>query len=367
MTYRPPKLEYIPRKTERWEMHLSFTVVPLPFDQVMPLAAGVARVRDGPMAADFGAIRPPMLWMEETQEAVGAKATCADDHYDAPVFPGILVWQAAEAPEMTVIEHPVDAVARADFTEDLARLIDNVEVIRFDSIFETQTRQYHGMTIRFGPNVRRRVGVSSGWHAEGVVWEDEGAPRDFEDPARYERRPKGRFDRTYVADCFAALGGDPETTLFGRRFSKSVHVWPLPYLSPDSAALECTAFDQSADAARRAGVTQHMPEPEESFAEDATLKRNLVRWGHTIDEARWKAYQSSLRAKTAKGREAAQWRVVDVLEQVHRELAEAGCHGRVARSVTYNPGLVSIMKHLGADTEAHARFRALHKKPGWFT
>jgi hypothetical protein len=63
------------------------------------------------------------------------------------LFNGTLVFSPAEAPEMTVIEHPLDEVAPEDFPISLTKVLPGVALVTFWSTLETTVRQEHGYKV----------------------------------------------------------------------------------------------------------------------------------------------------------------------------------------------------------------------------
>jgi hypothetical protein len=363
MKFRRPAMTYIPKSMEGWEQHLSLTIVPAPFETIAPIAAGIVKVRENAIGATQGERMPPMMWLSEMQRREKSGEKGPNDPPGFPQFNGTLIWSPIEAPDVTVIEHPLDCVSGSGFPEDLARVVPDMKLTTFDSIMETARRQDHGLRIQKGRTTLRRVIATIGYDAHRWEWKEEGKPEIFENCALYKAsKINARLNRSIITDYIKELGIDTEKSLFGRAFRDSLHLWPLPYAEPSASRFYCNEYDDEATKARSCGVRSNLSEelPEmfsdENFAETAGSIADLRRWESMINEARWKAGQSAERAKTDAGRLRAQLRVVEVVKQIQDEAYAAGLVSIVVRSVSKTGGLGAVMKELGKDTEAYTAF-----------
>ncbi len=353
-------MTYQPRTLEGWESEIAFTVAEAPFDQVAPVAAGVIRARQGPSGEIVGERRPPMMALAEMQAAATAGQA---DPPGIPVFQGVLIFSPAEAPHLTVIEHPLDFVGPAGLPEDLAKVLDTTRLYTFDSSLETANRQHHGLSLRQGERVLRRATLSRGYESRIWDWEETGDPLAIEDPARLaKKRIWERLDRALIFDYAERLGLDPAKSLFGRTFAQSVYYHPLAF---DEPAAEDFLTDTKPYDAFAAGVrsTIGLDIPDKDFAERASLTAAFLRWERAIDKARCKAWESESRARTPAGRERAQWRLVNALREVTEDMQ--GYDLDFTGINWYFSTLDEPMRQLGRDTEAYRVFRGLCRKPFW--
>ena len=348
---------------EGWEKHLSLTIVPAPFETIAPIAAGIVKVRENAIGATQGERMPPMMWLSEMQrrEKTGEKEP--SDPPGFPQFNGTLIWSPIEAPDFTVIEHPVDNVCGTGFPEDLARVLPEMTLTTFDSIMETAKRQDHSLTIRKGKTIHRSVTATIGFDQNRWEWKEEGPPESFENCALYKATHiNARLNRSIITDYIKEFGLEPDRSLFGRKFQDSLHLWPLPYAEPSASWFYCNEYDDEATNARSCGVRSNLSEElpemlsEENFAETAGSIADLTRWESMINDALWKAGQSAERAKIDAGRLRAQLRVVEVVKQIQEEAYAAGLVSIVVRSVSKAGGLGAVMKELGKDTDAYTAF-----------
>ncbi len=347
-------MAYQPKTLEGWETQIAFTIVELPFDTVEPVASGVIRARQGPSGKVLGERRPPMMVSEEKR---------AKSDADEPFFEGALVYSPAEAPHLTVIEHPLDWVSSEGLPKSLAKRLAQTRLITFDSVLETRHRQMQGFQVRIGATLLRHAYLSRGFAARGWDWDEEGAPLPFEDAMRLaKKRIWERHDRALMFDYAAKLGLKPERSLFGRDFAQSVHYVPLPFNDPEAAS-DMADIDPSA--ARQAGVEPDIGIfiSDAEYPEYATLAGAMQRWERALDQARVKAWNSARNAKTPKGRERAQWRVIEVIREVTEDMRK---HDIAEHQVgLYFSGLKQPMRELGKDTEAYRIYRGLQASPFW--
>ena len=212
MPFRAPRMTYAPRCFEVWEHVYAFTVVEAPFDVVEPLAAGVIRARQGPSGALPGERRLPIMALDHMQK----DAAAGKDVLGASlIFEGNLIFSPAEAPQLTVIEHPFDEVSTASFPQDLSRVMPDTRLITFDSTLESTVRALHGYLARRGDTVERHAYLSRGYQTRGWHWDESGTPLPFEDKARLgKKRIWERLDRPGVFEAAARLGLSLENTLF---------------------------------------------------------------------------------------------------------------------------------------------------------
>lgn len=330
------------------------------FDTVAPVAAQVIRARQGPSGTIEGEQRPPAMALSDMRAA--AQDGTADSP-GMPIFEGVLIFVPAEAPHLTVIEHPLDFIGPAGLPEDLGRLMDRTRLITFDSSLDTQHRQYHGLSCRVGNTLLRRAALSRGHETSHWHWDELGTPLPFEDTSRLGRkRVWERLDRSLLFDYAAQLGLDPAQSLFGREFARSVLYYPL---APDAPGAEAALVDIDPAAAFAAGVepTIGLDIKDPEFAESASYMAAMMRWERALDQARWKAHQSEKRAKTPAGRERAQWRVIDTAREVIEDMR------RFEVAEVYIAQLVGQlrwpMRELGKDTEAYRVFKGLARHPFW--
>ncbi len=343
MTFRPPAMTYTPRKLEGWERFIAFTLVTAPFEAVQPAIAGVVRHRDGPMSKTEGEHRPPLMAMEQTP---------------GQEFNGTLVWSPAEMPSATVIEHPLDEVAPEDFPASLTKVLPEATLVTFWSTLDTTIRQEHGYKVLQGGEIIRRALITRGYDSGHWEWHETGEPQDFENTVRLaEKRVWRRLDRKLVFDYAAALGLDPDRSLFGRDFARSVFYAPLPYTKPETVAKITTAYAEDADHAALKMVKQVAPNVSDAeFEIMAKGISSIAYWDVELSAMARKAWDSSERAKTQKGRERAQWRVVEGLRRWRRDMEALG----MTKGLNMFQGQFNHqMKALGTDTEAYRAYRAI--------
>ena len=347
-------MTYQPRMLEGWETQIAFTIVEAPFETVEPVASGVIRARQGPSGKVIGERRPPMMVSQEKRASSDA---------DEPFFEGALIYAPAEAPHLTVIEHPLDWVSSEALPKSLAKLLDKARLITFESVLETRHRQMQGFQVRIGETLLRHAYLSRGFDTRGWNWDEEGAPLPFEDAARLaKKRIWERHDRALMFDYAARLGLDPERSLFGREFSQSVHYVPLPFADP-KAADDMAEIDASK--ARKAGVEPDIGlfVSDEEYASYATFAGGMQRWERALDQARVKAWNSVRNAKTPAGRERAQWRAIEVIREVTEDMQRFDIAEN--QYAPYFSVLREPMRELGKDTEAYRVFRGLQASPFW--
>ncbi len=336
-------MDYTPRKLAGWERNIAFTLVSAPFEATRSAIAGVVRHRDGPMSETEGERRPPLMVMEQTP---------------GQIFNGTLVWSPAELPSATVIEHPLDEVGPEDFPASLTKVLPDLTMVTFWSNLDTTIRQEHGYKVTKDRKVIRRASVSRGYESGHWEWDETGEPQDFEKPARLtEKRVWRRLDRELIFDYAAALGLDPDRSLFGRNFARSVLYAPLPYTQPETVTELTTEHADAADRAALAMVRRTAPEISDADFEDmAKGMASMAYWDRELSSIARKAWESSQRAKTPQGRERAQWRVVEGLTRWRRDMESLGMtRGFYMFQFQFN----ETMKDLGADTEAYQAYRAI--------
>ena len=358
MTFRAPRMTYAPRTLEGWEHVISFTVIDAPYDVVRPVAVSVIRARQGPSGEIEGERRPPMMALDQMQKA----ATDGRDGKAASlIVEGVLIYSPAEAPHLTVIEHPLDYVGPAGFPEDLSRIMPDTRLVTFDSELETTARAFHGVSVRRGAAVERRVHLSRGHETSAWYWEDEGEPQPFEDNTRLaKKRIWERLDRPLIFDYAAKLGLSLDDTLFGRNFAASVYYYPLAHDSPEAIAF---AANIQPEAAFDAGVETSLgiPLSDKEFPQLAGFIGANMKWERQIDQARVKAWSSAKSAKTPAGRERAQWRVVDTVREIAEDMRQydvAEEHIELCLGTLSPP-----MEALGTKTEAYRVFKGLARNP----
>ncbi len=356
--FRPPRMTFGDGGLERWEAEIAFTLVEAPFEVVAPVAAKVVRARQGPSGAVEGERRPPALALSDMQAAAEKGLP---DPPGMPLFEGALIFAPAEAPHLTVIEHPLDFVGPEELPVDLGRVMDKTRMITFDSSLDKRHRQHHGMRCRLGNTLLRRAALSRGYETKGWHWDEFGDPLPFEDPSRLtKKRIWERMDRKLLFDYAVQLGLDPVRSLFGRDFAASVLHHPLAFDAPE-AEIAISGVDPSIAFAAGVKPTTGLDTPDSKFAETATLMAAMMRWHRTIDQARWKAAQSAKRAKTPAGRERAQWRLIEAVRDVVEDMR---CFD-IAEShilLLFDP-LRSSMRELGKETEAYRVFKGLARHP----
>lgn len=128
---------------ERWERNISFSIAEAPINVMQPVDEGVIRARHGPSGVTQGDRHPPGMVLEAMQKAAGPDS-------EGPVFEGVLIFSPTEAPNLTVIEHPLDHVDRAGLTEDLSQLLDRIRLVNFNSDTESKSLQFHYVSMRVG-------------------------------------------------------------------------------------------------------------------------------------------------------------------------------------------------------------------------
>ncbi len=369
MKFRHPTMTYLPRNMEDWEKHISLTIVPAPFEKIAPVAAGIFKVRDVAIGAKSGERMPPLMWESEMHRRHEAGEKRAGDPSGFGNFGAMLIWAPPEAANFTVIEHPLDMVGTAGFPEDLARVLPDIKLTTFDSIMETAGRQTHAMKISKGRTVLRRVVSTIGFDEHRWEWTEEGAPEDFENCQHYKAKSiSARLNRTIIMDYIKAFGIDLNKSMFGRTFQQSLLLWRLDAAEPSTAEFYCKDYDSEAAKARSCGVQCRYPDDitelvvEDNFADTAIGIADMRRWEQLLNTTQWKASQSADRAKTDAGRLRAQWRVVEVVQQIQEEAVAAGLAPVVVRGIAKRNGLSRVMKELGKDTEAYSHFLDCYKK-----
>ncbi len=344
MSFRAPRMEYSPRQLEGWEKIIAFTVVARPFDKIYQTVAGVVRQREGPLSEDRSERRPPLMVQAATP---------------GQLFNGTLVFAPKEAPGVTVIEHPLDEVGPEDFPQSLAKVLPEAELVTFWSNLDTRVRQEHGYKVTRGGARLRYVRLTRGYESGRWEWEAEGPVMPFEDPARLgETRLWRRLDRSVIFALARNLGLDPETSLFGRGFGASAFLAPLPVDGPEAASAMTRDHSDAAEQAAMAGVRRVAPElNDEEFAETARAMRSMMNWDRELSVLCRKAWDSSERAKTPKGRERAQWRTVEGLARWKADMEAIGWTKGLSWHATMT--FDEPMKVLGRETEAFRAYRAL--------
>ncbi len=352
MKFRAPPMSYVPRQLEAWEKTIAFTVVPQTFDAIYPAVAGVVRHREGPLSEGRDERRPPLMVQAGTP---------------GQMFNGTLVFSPKEAPGLTVIEHPLDEVGPEDFPTSLTKVLPEVELVTFWSNLDTTIRQEHGYKVTLGGKPMRYVRLTRGYESGHWEWEAEGAVMAFEDKDRLaEKRLWRRLDRPLIFALAGKLGLVPDASLFGRDFAASSLLSPLPYETPEAVSDMTSDHGDAAERAAMAGVRQLAPEMSDAeFAETARAMRSMSYWDRELSVIARKAWESSGRAKSAKGRERAQWRVVEGLTKWKADMEAIDMInglGLMAKMQFDEP-----MKALGRDTEAYRAYRALFPRiwPLW--
>ncbi len=280
-----------------------------------------------------------------------------------PLFEGVLIFSPTEAPDLTVIEHPLDYVGNSGLPMDLGRVLDKYRLYTFDSTLETRHRQYHGLSLRIGDTVLRQTALSRGYDTGVWDWIETGEPLPFEDPKRLGKtRIWERLDRALLFDYAAKLGLNPARSLFERELETSVLYYPV---APDRPEAAKALSDIDPTTAFAAGVepTIGMAVADTDFPEHASLMAAMMRWERLLDQARWKAAQSATRAKTQKGRERAQWRVIDTIRDVTEDMQNYDLDHSYTDA--YLSQLNSVMHDLGPKSEAYQIYRGLCRKPFW--
>jgi hypothetical protein len=171
-----------------------------------------------------------------------------------------------------------------------------------------------------------------------------------------------RLDRPLVFEYASRLGLDSKLSLFGRQFAASIYIYPLAHDMPEAAAFDAKF---SPDAAFDAGVkpTISLDTKDEDIRETSGLMGAMMRWDRQIDQARVKAWRSDQSAKTPAGRERAQWRVVETVQDVVHDMQKFGISEN--KIALYIGQLRVPMRALGRDTEAYAAFKTLSRNPIW--
>ncbi len=136
-------------------------------------------------------------------------------------------------------------------------------------------------------------------------------------------------------------------------------------VAPDRPEAAKALSDIDPTTAFAAGVepTIGMAVADTDFPEHASLMAAMMRWERLLDQARWKAAQSATRAKTQKGRERAQWRVIDTIRDVTEDMQNYDLDHSYTGA--YLSQLNSVMYDLGSKSEAYQIYRGLCRNPFW--
>lgn len=350
MNFRAPHMKYHTRQMEAWERFIAFTIVFRPMESVKENLAGLVRRREGAIGETVGERRPPLMAQTQTP----------GQHFN-----GTLIFQPKEVSGLTVIEHPLDDVAQESFSNALAKVLPDERIITFWSDLDTSTRQSHGYKVIENGNCTRYVELSRGYNSQSWEWDEEGGPQPFEDISHLRMRQIWRrVDRALIFEYASKVGIDPNRSLFAREFAQSVLYWPLPVDAPE-AGTSLADHTKSADAAKAAGVAgffgmEDLNQSDEEFVSTAKMMKVMVHWDQALSTLQYKAWQSAQRAKTPKGRERAQWRVIDGLTQWKKDMEAIGMtRGHRMITLPFN----ETMKELGTDTEAYRVYRSRFPSP----
>lgn len=350
MNFRAPHMNYLPRQMEAWERFIAFTIVFQPMESLEESLAGLVRRREGAIGETVGEQRPPLMAQTQTP---------------GQQFNGTLVFQPKEAPGLTVIEHPLDHVALESFSNALAKVLPDERIITFWSDLDTSTRQSHGYKVIEKGNRARYVELSRGYNSQSWEWDEAGEVQPLEDVSRLQKKQIWhRLDRALIFDYASKAGLDPKRSLFAREFGQSVLYWPLPVDAPE-AATSLANHAKSADAAKAAGVAgffgmEELNQSDAEFVSTAKMMKVMVHWDRALSALLYKAGQSAQRAKTPKGRERAQWRVIEGLTQWKKDMEAIGMtRGHRMITLPFN----KTMKELGTDTEAYRVYTSRFPNP----
>lgn len=362
-------MTYQPRRMETWDRYVNFTIISAQFDEVHKTIGGVIRRREGPVGVIEGELRPPLLVQSQENAKSGSGRPGAGPRPGAGNFNGTLIASPAEAPHMTLIEHPLSDVTSESLPASLARVMPNVTMVSFLSEMETENRQRHGYHLRTGAQTGmvdepgRWVELSRGWESLTWGWDEDGARQPFEDAERLSAKQVWRrVDRALIFDYAKELGLEPERSLFGRDFARSVLVWPLPDDDARARIFLTSAYEKEAREAEEKGVPPHLPQPldiaDNDFERVASGIAAHTRWERAISAATHDL--ASSQATTPRGRERAQERFLDVLRQIDGEMRKSE-HGFDIRQLCEHSD--EHMRRLGKDTPAYAEFRRHYSWP----
>lgn len=289
-----PKMTYVKGAMRPEDQYIALYVVQAPFDQVKDMLGGLFCAIDGPAELIEGDARSPFIAQDDVYREMRKRANGAPTDRG---FNGMVVWQPHEAPHLTVIEKPLDAVGTDSIylPKAISQFDPSLWITAFHSEMEVKSRTLHGFSVRQGNVILRDYEVSKGIHKTGWHEIDSGTPIPWENTQRrQERQVSKRLDRTLLLSYVQALGIDLERSLYGRDFAQSFSMLPLLGGWPHDDRVPTRVFQDSLERARDMGIVSGLGEEGDDTLE---MHRAILQQ----EAAQKKPYRQKERDKATRG------------------------------------------------------------------
>ncbi|MBM7069245.1 hypothetical protein [Actibacterium sp. 188UL27-1] len=246
------------------------TICLAPFHEVAALVTGVFRATQGRSIVIQGEMRRPNdIYHQDSLDAQARRAELGDTV--SVCYWGVTVSEPAGSSGVTLVEH----WGHDDLPDHMGRLRTGLTMVTIESLFERKTLQRHGLTLRQGGTVVRRIDVDQGMAECGWSWFAEGPTQPWEAADRYAHRyPSKRLDRALLFDYARHFGVDLQSAMAHRKLAQTRFIKALDCWDPTEVREATTEGEAAYKAALEAGIGE--PEPQETAAEAQAWARSAA-------------------------------------------------------------------------------------------
>jgi len=243
---RDLRLAYEPCGMTEEDQMVSVTICLVPFDKILPAAAGLFRAHRGPAALTEGVGEGPQALYRRAQ----AKAEATSRRTGAwvlPFWPLVLSEPEANSGVTVIEDHGNQWIAAA-----IARFRAGTTVLSIRSRIDRAVGEEHAFALRRGARVLRQVSSIQDDQGRWQVTQT-GKMTDWETGLRGQDAD-GPLDRAALFEIARAAGVDLQACLARRKLRRGAEVRAIDERDPDDASLPTRTGQAFYEEALRAGL-----------------------------------------------------------------------------------------------------------------